>query len=286
MYVATCESSDWRTRYVPKVLLGPIRYWHLRSSALVASLKDLWVPPEAGEIPLPLPPPLLRYRVHGQLDSGTFVTVGRNCARDLMRSFMVTGKDLYALENILDFGCGCARVLRHFHDHPESCHFFGTDIDPEAISWCRSRLPFATFGVNDRLPPLPFPAETFDLIYGVSVFTHLDEDYQLAWLNELRRVTKHGGTLMLSLHGAYAQGIAAQQRMFATCDLETLQDKGFLFQVLETGRFKRDGLPDFYQCAFHTEPYVRETWSEFFAVQDYVERGINNHQDLVVLTRR
>ena len=273
-------------RYVPTVLLRPIKYWHLRSSVLFASLKDLWVLPKVGENSLPLPPPLLRYRVHGQLDSETFETVGLNCARDLKRLLTVIGKDLYAFENILDFGCGCARVLRHFHDHPKSCHFFGTDIDPEAIAWCRSRLPFAAFGVNDSVPPLPFPAETFDLIYGVSVFTHLDENYQLAWLNELRRVAKPGGTLMLSLRGAYAQGIASQQRVFSRCDLETLRDRGFLFQVLETGRFKLHGLPDFYQCAFHTEPYVRETWSEFFTVQDYVERGINNHQDLALLTRK
>jgi SAM-dependent methyltransferase len=270
---------------VPNAVLGPIRYWHLRSSALVASLKDLWVPPNAGESALPLPPPLLRYRVDGQMDGDTFVSVGRNCAQDLKRSLTAMGKDLYAFENVLDFGCGCGRVLRYFHDHPESCRFFGTDIDPEAIAWCRARLLFATFGVNDRFPPLPFAAETFDLIYGISVFTHLDEDYQSAWLHELRRVTRPGGTLMLSLHGAYAQGIALRQGVFGRRDAETLRDKGFLFQVLETGRFKRDGLPDFYQCAFHTEPYVRETWSRVFTVRDYVERGINNHQDLVLLTR-
>jgi SAM-dependent methyltransferase len=273
-------------KMLPKTLLGPIRYWHLHASALVASLTDRWFPPKAGERFPPLPPPLLRYRVHGQLDSDSFISVGKNSARDLRRSLTAIGKDLYAFENILDFGCGCGRILRYFPDHPQSCHFFGTDIDPEAIIWCRSKLPFATFVVNDRLPPLPFLAETFDLIYGVSVLTHLDEGHQSLWLDELRRVARPGATLILSLHGAHAQSIASQQGLFTNRDLETLRDKGFLFSVLETGRFKRDGLPDFYQCAFHTEPYVRRMWSDFFTVQEYVERGINNHQDLVVLARK
>src|ERR1051326_1697944 len=83
---------------VPNAVLGPIRYWHLRSSALVAPLKDLWVPPNAGESALPLPPPLLRYRVDGQMDGDTFVSVGRNCAQDLKRSLTAMGKDLYAFE--------------------------------------------------------------------------------------------------------------------------------------------------------------------------------------------
>ena len=40
---------------------------------------------------------------------------------------------------------------------------------------------------NQPLPPLDYPDATFDLIFNHSVFTHIDEQYQDAWLAELLR---------------------------------------------------------------------------------------------------
>ena len=62
-----------------------------------------------------------------------------------------------------------------------------------------------------------------------------------------------------------------------------MTNKGILFQVGPTGRFKYDGLPDFYQTTFHTERYVRSTWGKFFRVHLYIERGMNGYQDVVVM---
>jgi hypothetical protein len=39
---------------------------------------------------------------------------------------------------------------------------------------------------------MDYANEQFDLIYAISVFTHLTEDLQHSWLNELGRV-KRGG---------------------------------------------------------------------------------------------
>ena len=171
--------------------------------------------------------------------------MGRTCVEDLKNSLRLIGRDLYSFENVLDFGCGCGRALRHFHDHPLSFQMYGTDIDAEAIAWCRRKLPFVTFRVNDPLPPLPFAAGTFDLIYAVSVFTHLDEGHQLAWLKELKRVSKPGAILLLSAHGRFAQLRASHDGGLSPEDAESLRTKGLLFKVSETGRFKLDGLPDF-----------------------------------------
>lgn len=78
---------------------------------------------------------------------------------------------------------------------------FGTDIDGESIDWCQSKLGhMATFTVNGFWPPLPFADGFFDVIYSISVFTHLPEDMQTAWLAELRRVAKPGGLLLLTVH--------------------------------------------------------------------------------------
>jgi hypothetical protein len=45
-------------------------------------------------------------------------------------------------------------------------------------------------------------------------------------------------------------------------------------------------LPDFYQSAFHTKDYIYQQWSAYFDIVRYEERGINNHQDAVLLRKR
>jgi len=49
---------------------------------------------------------------------------------------------------------------------------------------------------------------------------------------------------------------------------------------------KKDGLPQFYQDAHHTKHHVLENWSRFFTIIDYVERGIVDHHDALVLTQK
>jgi hypothetical protein len=53
-----------------------------------------------------------------------------------------------------------------------------------------------------------------------------------------------------------------------------------------TGKLKIDKLPDFYQSAFHTKDYIYQQWSAYFDIVRYEERGINNHQDAVLLRKR
>jgi len=61
----------------------------------------------------------------------------------------------------------------------------------------RHRLVHWRIAVEKTQPPLPFPDNSFDLIYAVSVFTHLSEEHQRTWLPELRRVLRPGGRLLL-----------------------------------------------------------------------------------------
>ena len=88
---------------------------------------------------------------------------------------------------------------------------------------------------------------------------------------------KPGGVLMLSVHG---DGTRAQFRE----EVEALiSAKGFLYTVGQTGMFKFDGLPDYYQTTHHSRAYIEERWSKFFKIVGYMERGINAHQDAVIL---
>jgi SAM-dependent methyltransferase len=147
---------------------------------------------------LPLPPARLRAQV-GPLhaDAKFFLESGRHNA-DLIRSLVPVDE----LEELLDWGCGCGRVLRHWADL-SGVKVFGCDIDRRMVDWCNENLPFAEATVNELDPPLPYEDASIDLVYAFSVMTHLSEDLQRSWVRECARVLRPGGHFLFSTLGEY-----------------------------------------------------------------------------------
>ena len=145
------------------------------------------------------PPANLRYRVHGNPFVESYLEIGKEQKKDLESCLSKIDKNFSSFQNILDFGCGCGRTLISLEDNND-CSFFGTDIDEEAIRWCQNNLKFAKFDINQELPPTQYESDKFDLVYVISVFTHLNEELQFLWLNELKRITKPKGILLITLH--------------------------------------------------------------------------------------
>ncbi|MGH9967562.1 MAG: class I SAM-dependent methyltransferase [Pyrinomonadaceae bacterium] len=257
-------------------LRAPYYYFRLRAKALRLGFEE-WKRTNGSDNTPPIPPPLLRHRVGGTLDAAIHLKVGRICAQNLKDMLGRIGKDIYSFSHVLDFGCGSGRVMSHFHDRPESCHLYATDIDKQAISWCREHLRFACWEANDAMPPTRYADNTFDFIYAISVFTHLDEKMQFAWLHELKRVAKPDAILILSVHGTAALS------QWSESDRELASKMGFFHKVVRKGVFNRHGLPDFYQTSQHSREYVEANWSRLFKIVEYVEAGINEHQDAVIL---
>jgi SAM-dependent methyltransferase len=77
----------------------------------------------------------------------------------------------------------------------------GCDINPELIAWCSANIPFGSFKPSTVLPPLPYPSNHFDILYGVSVLTHLLFDAHQLWASEIWRVLKPGGIAVLTAQG-------------------------------------------------------------------------------------
>jgi SAM-dependent methyltransferase len=234
----------------------------------------------------PVPPARLRHRVHGTLDRASFFDAGRAIAGDLQSLLQSQGRTFSSFARVLDFGCGCGRVLGHLGAGTIPPTFHGTDIDGEAISWCQGSFPKVHWDTNQDLPPTRYNDETFDLIYSISVFTHLNEQFQFAWLAELQRLTKPGGLLILTIHGSHVQRLPHIERSFSPEERRILEEGGFLYKVGATGKLKLDGLPDYYQNAFHTRDYIDRVWSRYFTVVSYHDRAINRHQDAVILRKR
>jgi len=148
----------------------------------------------------PMPPPELVYLVTGQFDLEAFYDNGVLGAECIQAVLLRNGLDLNSVSAILDFGCGCGRVLRHWK-RLRVPKIHGVDYNARLIEWCGRNLTFANFGVNRSKVPLDFSDATFDFIYSISVFTHLTEAAQRFWMDELIRVLKPGGHLLFSVHG-------------------------------------------------------------------------------------
>ena len=148
---------------------------------------------------LPLPPARLIMRVAGTPDVAWFLESGRLAADSIRTALAGADTRIEDARAILDFGCGCGRVVRNWRG--VSGTVAGSDLSGEAIEWCRDNLGFARFETNALAPPLAFENESFDVVYALSVFTHLPEAMQLDWIDELARVTEPGAHVILTTHG-------------------------------------------------------------------------------------
>jgi ubiquinone/menaquinone biosynthesis C-methylase UbiE len=225
-----------------------------------------------------LPPPKkLRERVVGR-DFSNFLESGEATVSDLDKILRPTGRSLKSFETVLDFGAGCARVLRALRAHVgPSNQLYGTDIDSEAVQWCcENYSSVAVFEINEVLPPLRYADNSFDFIYCISVFTHLPEDMQFIWLEELNRILRPGGYLIISTHGEFYYDRISRER------ISQLRANGFLY--FNNG--VTEGLPDFYLTAYHTHEYIREHWSPHLDIIGIEPRALLGRQDAVISQKR
>jgi SAM-dependent methyltransferase len=154
-------------------------------------------------VTVPYPPIELASRVGSlaeQADPYSFYDlVGREC-RNAIVSLL---PDDWRWEgvHVLDFGAGAGRTVRHFLDEAERATFWACDIDRESIEWVKANLspPIRAF-VSEEEPPLPLEAASLDLIYAVSVFTHLTDTWS-AWILEIHRLLRETGFLVITFIG-------------------------------------------------------------------------------------
>jgi 2-polyprenyl-3-methyl-5-hydroxy-6-metoxy-1,4-benzoquinol methylase len=146
---------------------------------------------------LPLPPGKLRVRVVGTADPDAFMHSSAHTADIIQTALAGSGVELGG--SVLDFGCGCGRIARRWAGLGLDLH--GCDADEPAVRWCRENLPFMEARVNALEPPSPYESEQFDVIYAISILTHLTERVAHAWMAEWARMLKPGGTLLFSVHG-------------------------------------------------------------------------------------
>ncbi len=232
---------------------------------------------EDGEVDadgLPVPPARLRVEVAGTPGLEWFLESGRQQA-DIIRSAAERhGAPVESAGSLLDFGCGCGRVLRHWAG-VEGAEIHGSDYNERLVGWCAANLPFVTASVNELAPPLGHVDGRFGLVYAISVFTHLPHDLERAWIDELSRITAPGGLLLLTTHGdSYADRLDPAERAQYDSGEPVVRWPGVAGSNLCT--------------TFHPEAYIRTRFAPDLELLEHTPGGGtvgSRQQDLVVFRK-
>jgi SAM-dependent methyltransferase len=204
---------------------------------------------------LPHPPRELTARVfsvQGWTDPDrAYDELGAQTARQVVK--LLPDDWTFAGKRVMDFGSGAGRTLRHFAAAARQAEFWGVDIDRPSVEWMRSHIcpPFHAWQTT-VYPPLGLEHGSFDLIYSVSVFTHL-ADNSTPWLLELHRMLKPDGLLIATFMGRW------NSRWFTG---EEWDEDRIGRNVLHHNRDWDSGGP----AVLMSEWWVREHWGRAFDI--------------------
>src|SRR5262245_48135109 len=112
-------------------------------AALIARL-----PRSPEEAALPIPPAGIRYRIVSQpLGEYDYLRVGIEAKASIVDALAATGTRIEDLHSVLDWGCGCSRIMRQWAPLFGSITFTGTDVDQGMIAWDLANVPGPRFAV-------------------------------------------------------------------------------------------------------------------------------------------
>ncbi len=219
-------------------------------------------------------------RVQAYENSVSVTINGYSDARRIRKIFAMHGLNL-SRKNILDWGCGHGRVLRHFMMDGDLNRVAGVDIDSDNVGWAKNALCSHDIHVGSLMPPTVFEDSSFDGVYGISVMTHLDPDIQSAWLAEIRRILRPGGLAVLTFAGSGS--VAFGSRFFSREWLNEWNEQGVNATAYES--FDTIvGKKDYYRNVFMTNDFMTRLWSHQMQVEAIYE-NMFGYQHVAILRK-
>jgi SAM-dependent methyltransferase len=222
---------------------------------------------------LPSPPPNLVFLISGSHSLENYYRQGAAGAESITSILRHEQLEMGQFGRVLDFGCGCGRVLRQWHSFGAT-EFHGTDINSAQVEWCARHLEFARFGKNELAPPTQYEDNQFNFIYAISVLTHLSSDLQIGWMREWERILAPGGVLLITVHGESRRASLnpSDQREF---------DRGEM--IIRRSQYDGHNL-----ChTYHPDRYVRSTLVGNLDVLSYHPAGAADaNQDAYLVRKR
>ena len=208
----------------------------------------------------------------------------RNVLALIEEALRETGRTFDDVERWLDFGCGYGRVVRELVERVDRRRIFAADANAEGVRFCASE-----FGVHPIYVP-PDPAglslPSCDLIYAISVVTHLPAERGRELLRVLGDALAENGVLLFTTHGQRSvetAGVygAAYEPLQQTLQRE-VETTGVAY--VPYGHYAGDD----YGMTWHSRDYVERMIGELHPLElvYFKPHGLDEHQDVYAYRRR
>lgn len=252
-----------------------------------------------GVVDYPVPPYTNRIRTGGRTVRHYYES-GLKTYLPIASMANHVGLDLNETNKVLDFGCGVGRQLLHFSRNYPNIELYGCDVDSSAIDFVQKNYPTVNAYCSNFNPPLQYRDDYFDLVYSVSIFTHLSREDHDRWLSELARVTKPNGFCILTTAGSNALQILKKRRpaVWEQVSDQIFELDGFIYreypdfsaekanESLFSVGSKFLGIENSYGGTIISPSFIREVWPTFgFKVESILKGIIDHRQDVVVLRK-
>lgn len=251
-------------------------------SSATRNIAELVESCEVDEAGVKIPPTWLIQAFTGAADTIDHIESGKQAADYYVDLYNRLCGDFGEVERVLDFGCGCGRVLSRMPGGG-GVQYFGVDLREDALEWLRATMPEGTFVAGDAMPPVDLEPAQFDLIYAISVLTHLTQEQEGAWLDEWHRLLKPGGHVFATFRAEDWVDQFAYDNQKDGIRQAWADNEGFCYQKHDYW----EGLfPEYYSGTYHTEGYVRSNWGKRFEIIELLPAaGTPNEQNMAVMRK-
>ena len=193
--------------------------------------------------------------------------------------------------SILDFPCGSGRVTRHLRAFFPDSRIVACDLYDYHVKFCIDELGAEGVISKENFDEIVFEPG-FDLIFCGSLLTHLPEDLFRSALGLISRSLTDRGIAIVTLHGRRSEFIQKHKWKYIDDSLykvieSTLGETGFGYVD-----YNDDFRSKFNRQARYGVNVIRPHWAMKLVEADdktrvlgYIERGWDNHQDVLVIGR-
>ena len=203
-----------------------------------------------------------------------YLADGWRTLSELMLLLEAVDQPLLKTPRVLEFASGHGRFTRHLVKALGAGRVVVSDVVPDAVEFSR-----CTFGVDGfmsaSVPEQVQWPQRYELVFVLSLFSHLPRSTWSRWLKVLWDAVASGGLLVFSTHGVKA----------AAFDSVALDEEGFFFAPSsESNAIDAQE----YGTAFTSEAFVLQRMAETCGTDALVHRApvhFWNHQDAYVLRR-
>lgn len=213
----------------------------------------------------------------------SYMTGARQFVDILETALTEAGRDWDSIGRALEIGCGYGRIVRELSRRLPGERIAVCDVIDEG-----ARFTAAEFGAT-KVPVMEQaavkPSGTYDLIYLLSVYTHLPRDFVVSNLRDVARALKPGGVAVFTIHGQGSAETAERYEQY------WLDKPGLLSAMAQDGYYyaRYPYYTDEYGLTWFTKDAVERLVAEAapdLELVSYRPMQLDAHQDVFVYRKR